>query len=126
MGRHGIVPSLGTLAIALVSHIAAAAEGQVAFPNTPAEVTQPAVGVVMTPAYAKTVARWAYVWGWPIVNMMNRRAAITKAPEPGRLNGVLPAAPGPDRHAERLHRPRPDLRGVQPGRSLRARLLFPR
>ena len=47
----------------------------------------------MTPAYAKTVARWAYVWGWPMVNMMNRRAAITQAPEPGRLNGVLPVAP---------------------------------
>ena len=28
-----------------------------------------------------------------MVNMLNRRAAITKAPEPGLLNGVLPAAP---------------------------------
>jgi hypothetical protein len=35
----------------------------------------------------------AYVWGWPMVNMINRRAAITQAPEPGHLNGVLPAAP---------------------------------
>ena len=35
----------------------------------------------------------AYVWGWPMVNMINRRAAITQAPHPGRLNGVLPAAP---------------------------------
>src|SRR5688572_3142584 len=29
-----------------------------------------------------------------MVNMLNRGAAITKAPEPGRLNDVLPVAPG--------------------------------
>jgi hypothetical protein len=28
-----------------------------------------------------------------MVNMINRRAAITQAPYPARLNGVLPAAP---------------------------------
>jgi hypothetical protein len=66
---------------------------QVAFPASPSEVTQPAAGVLMHPEYAKTIARTAYVWGWPMVNMTNRRAAITQAPEPGRLNGVLPAAP---------------------------------
>ena len=65
---------------------------QVPFAMTPAEVTQPATGVLMHPEYAKAIARTAYVWGWPMVNMTNRRAAITQAPEPGRLNGVLPAA----------------------------------
>jgi hypothetical protein len=47
----------------------------------------------MSPAYAKAVARSAYIWGWPMVNMLNRKSAITKAPHPGLLNGVLPAAP---------------------------------
>jgi hypothetical protein len=47
----------------------------------------------MQPGYIKTVARMAYVWGWPMVNQTNRRAAITQAPHPGLLNGVLPAAP---------------------------------
>ena len=47
----------------------------------------------MHPEYAKAIGRMAYVWGWPMVNQMNRRAAITQAPQPGRLNGVLPAAP---------------------------------
>jgi hypothetical protein len=28
-----------------------------------------------------------------MVNIINRRIAITKAPEPGRLNGVWPCAP---------------------------------
>ena len=58
-----------------------------------AEVTEPATGIVMHPDYAKVIAKTAYVWGWPMVNMINRRAAITQAPQPGHLNGVLPAAP---------------------------------
>jgi hypothetical protein len=66
---------------------------QVPAPRTAADVTAPATGVVMHPEYAKTVGRMAYVWGWPMVNQINRRAAITQAPAPGRLNGVLPAAP---------------------------------
>lgn len=39
------------------------------------------------------VARLAYVWGWPLVNQINRRAAFAKVPAPGRLGGVLPIAP---------------------------------
>jgi hypothetical protein len=38
------------------------------------QVTQPATGILMTPGYAKTIAQTAYVWGWPIVNMLNRNA----------------------------------------------------
>jgi len=66
---------------------------QVAGPKTAADVTAPATGVGMHPDYAKAVGRMAYIWGWPIVNQINRRAAITQAPKPGRLNGVLPVAP---------------------------------
>ena len=66
---------------------------QVPFPETAAAVTAPASGVTMHPDYAKAVGRMAYIWGWPLVNQINRRAAITQAPEPGRLNGVLPVAP---------------------------------
>ena len=54
---------------------------QVALPKTAADVTAPATGVVMHPAYAKTIGRFAYVWGWPMVNQLNRSAAITQAPE---------------------------------------------
>ena len=66
---------------------------QVALPKAAADVTAPATGVVMHAAYAKAIAPFAYVWGWPMVNMLNRSAAITQAPQPGRLNGVLPVAP---------------------------------
>jgi hypothetical protein len=47
----------------------------------------------MHPEYAKAIGRLAYIWGWPMVNQHNRRIAITRAPQPSRLNGVLPAAP---------------------------------
>ena len=56
-------------------------------------ITQPATGAILHPDYAKTIAAMAYLWGWPMVNMINRRTAITKAPTPGKLNGVLPCAP---------------------------------
>ncbi|WP_223358600.1 DUF1214 domain-containing protein [Leifsonia sp. ZF2019] len=39
------------------------------------------------------MAQLTYVWGYPMVNMMNRRSRLGAAPEPGRLGGVLPASP---------------------------------
>jgi hypothetical protein len=46
----------------------------------------------MPEAYARTVAQFAYLWGWPLVNMTNRRAIFSQAPEPGLLGGVVPVA----------------------------------
>src|SRR4026209_1781561 len=61
-------------------------------PTTAAEVPVPASGTTMTKAYVQTVARMAYVWGWPLVNAANRATAFSKAPEPGLLGGVVPVA----------------------------------
>lgn len=58
-----------------------------------AKEVQPPAGLPMHAGYAQVIARMAYVWGWPMVNMLNRNARITQAPYPGLLNGVLPAAP---------------------------------
>lgn len=55
--------------------------------------TAPALGVLVHPSYAATLGATAYVWGWPLVNMLNRKATITQAPQPALLNGVLPVAP---------------------------------
>lgn len=66
---------------------------QVPFPRTPSEVTPAADGVLMHAEYAQAIGRMAYIWGWPMVSQSNRFAAITQAPVPGRLNGVLPVAP---------------------------------
>jgi hypothetical protein len=63
------------------------------FPTKTSEVTRPVAGAIMHKEYVKTIGRMAYVWGWAIVNSFNRRAAITQAPVPGRLGGVVPVAP---------------------------------
>ncbi|CAG4925151.1 DUF1254 domain-containing protein [Paraburkholderia gardini] len=60
---------------------------------TAAAETQPPTGINMPPGYAQTIARMAYVWGWPLVNMVNRYTSFTQAPKPGLLNGVVPVAP---------------------------------
>ena len=39
------------------------------------------------------VARDAYFWAWPMMNIYNRRLAFKQAPEVGLMNGVLPFAP---------------------------------
>jgi len=96
--RRSLVVALGGVALARAAAVnaqggATELSGQVPMPKAAADVTPPATGVLMHMEYAKTVARMAYVWGWPMVNMLNRRARITQAPHAGRLNGVLPAAP---------------------------------
>jgi hypothetical protein len=47
----------------------------------------------MTKDYVQMVGRMAYVWGYPLVNAHNRRVAITSAPKPGLLGGIVPVAP---------------------------------
>ena len=53
----------------------------------------PDARVKITEQYARLVARNAYFWGWPMVNIYNRRLVFDKCPEPGLMNGVLPFAP---------------------------------
>ncbi|QTC93212.1 DUF1254 domain-containing protein [Brevundimonas goettingensis] len=39
----------------------------------------------MHPEYARNLASFAYVWGWPLADMDNRRAALARTPGAGRL-----------------------------------------
>lgn len=80
------------LAIALTGGSAAFAQ-QAPQPQTFADLAQPSPEVTPHAEYVKALARTAYVWGWPMLNMLNRRARITQAPHPGLLGGVLPVAP---------------------------------
>ena len=56
---------------------------QVPIPTSAADVPVAATGVLMHPEYAKAIGQLAYIWGWPMVNQINRRAAITQAPASG-------------------------------------------
>ena len=93
-----------------------------------AQVTQPATASSMQPGYARTIAQTAYVWGWPMVNMLSRKARITQAPRPGLLGGILPGrAARPAWDAARLHRAVGNLRHLpEPGRRLWPRVLLAR
>lgn len=71
----------------------ASAGGQVPAPESAADVPQPVTGAPLSPQYADAVGRFAYIWGWPLVNMHNRQTLFATAPEPGLLGGVLPVAP---------------------------------
>ena len=55
---------------------------QFPIPTTPAEVPGPPPGTRMTKAYVQSAGRTAYLWGWPLVNSVNRGAAFSKVPEP--------------------------------------------
>ena len=52
----------------------------------------PIEGTKLTEEYARLVARDAYFWAWPLVNIYNRRLAYENVPET-ILSGPVPAAP---------------------------------
>ena len=62
-------------------------------PTDPADIPGPMPGTRLTEAYARAAARDVYFWAWPLVNIYNRRVNFAPLPGPGRLGGVLPAAP---------------------------------
>lgn len=57
------------------------------------EISGPVPGSAMPDGFVAAVGRFAYVWGWPMVSMINRRTGLTSVPEPGLRGGVLPNAP---------------------------------
>src|SRR5271163_2662411 len=61
--------------------------------QVPSRVDGTPAGTVMTKEYVELVGRLAYLWGWPLVNNLNRALAVAKLPEPGRIGGVIPASP---------------------------------
>ncbi|TCK00153.1 hypothetical protein DFR71_1145 [Nocardia alba] len=50
-------------------------------------------GPKVTPEYASAIGRAAYLWGWPLVNLHNRRVFMEQLPAPGLLAGIVPAGP---------------------------------
>ena len=86
--RIALALALGVAALSLPSVQAK----QVPSPKSAEDVLGTPPGTVMTKEYVALVGRLAYVWGWPMVNQSNQRAAFSHVPEPGRISGVLPAA----------------------------------
>jgi len=82
------------IAAALVCALAltSAQAQQFPLPKTAADVPGPVAGTVMTKEYVQSVGRTAYLFAWPMMNSAHRRAAMSQAPEPGLMGGILPLA----------------------------------
>ena len=55
--------------------------------------SRPGAGHPLTEDYVRRVGGMAYLWGWPMVNMHNRKLILSKLPEPGLMGGIVPVAP---------------------------------
>ena len=62
----------GTLAFAT------AQAQQVPAPKLADQIKGTPPGTLMTNAYVEMVGRMAYIWGWPLVNTMNRAAGLPR------------------------------------------------
>ena len=49
--------------------------------------------VQITEACARLVARDAFMWAWPLVNVYNRRLTFKDLPEAGLMGGIVPVGP---------------------------------
>ncbi|MFZ0065932.1 MAG: DUF1254 domain-containing protein [Pseudolabrys sp.] len=82
-----------TVLLASVSFASLGVAQQVVAPKSASEIAGTPPGTIMAKDYVAMVGRLAYVWGWPLVNNLNRALAIANLPEPGRLGGIVPVSP---------------------------------
>ena len=61
----------------------------------------PAPGARFTPDYVSGIARLAYFWAWPLVNVFNRYIAFKRVRRPILVGGIAPVAP--INHVAMLH-----------------------
>ncbi len=61
----------------------------------------PAPGARFTPDYVSEIARFAYFWAWPLVNVFNRYIAFKRVRRPILVGGIAPVAP--INHVAMLH-----------------------
>jgi len=77
--------------------LATLAQAQSPLPPSPGWTESMPAGPIadtkITEAYARLVARDAYFWGWPLVNIYNRRLANKDVPYPGMMGGLVVVAP---------------------------------
>lgn len=92
-------PLIAAAALVMLSPALAADAPSKAHTNAPAPAAAsklppgPVAGANMPKSYVKNMAKMAYVWGWPMVNIHNRHLVFSKLTENGLGDGVLPVAP---------------------------------
>ena len=88
-----LLPSAAALALLMTSPPIPAQELSPSPSWALAMPSGPDARVKITEPYARLVARDAYFWAWPMVNIYNKRLSFGQAPAPGLMNGILPMAP---------------------------------
>jgi hypothetical protein len=58
-----------------------------------ASIPGPVPGTRLDAGYVSQMGRSIYFWGWPMMNIHNRKVTFEKLPEPGYIGGIVPAAP---------------------------------
>ncbi|MFZ0598018.1 MAG: DUF1214 domain-containing protein [Flavobacterium sp.] len=53
----------------------------------------PVAKTILTDEYVKHIGTLAYLWGWPMVNIHNRKVTFEKLPEPVYKGGIVPLSP---------------------------------
>ena len=86
----GFLTSVSIVALAGFASVATPVSSQTTMSEWAASAS---TDVKMHPEYAASIARTAFVWAYPMVNMINRRTTLSQVPEPGMAFGTLPAGP---------------------------------
>lgn len=71
------------------------------FETNTANLPGPVPGTRIHEGYISQMGRSIYAWGWPMVNIHNRKIIMSKIPEPGYMGGIVPMAPV--NHLSMLH-----------------------
>jgi len=66
-------------------------------PTSSRKVPQTVAGAPIRAECAAAIGRYAYIWGWELVNMHNRHATFARAPHPGLCGGVVPIGAGEEK-----------------------------
>ena len=61
-------------------------------PRTPPRCQVQRRATAMTTDYVQMVGRMAYLWGWPLVDSVDRAAVFVEGADPGLVGGVVPIA----------------------------------
>lgn len=96
--RAGIIPVLPVATLLIASSQQKAASAPATSPvasavDSAAAIPGPVPGTRLPEKYVRRIGAVAYLWGWPMVNMHNRKLILSKLPEPGLMGGIVPVAP---------------------------------
>jgi hypothetical protein len=91
--KGGTITVIGVILLASTSPCSLVQAQQAVSSKSAGEIEGTPPGTVMPKPYVEMVGRLAYVWGWPLVNNVNRSLAVANLPEPGRVGGIVPASP---------------------------------